>query len=625
MAFTDVLRRTSLGDYARVTDRRTVEEFIALTVVWIAVSMLEVFALAATVPLLELLSGGTLEDAGIPGELMARFVGDWTRLSQTMFVLYVVVGLLVLRVILSALVRWWMIGVIASGATIAASRMVAAYLDAPLSFHAHRNSAVASRTAVMSINFVFTIGLVALSTIVTEVAALLLITALLVIVSPLAALAAVLYFGTAFWAFSRWFQRRTQTQSKEQEDLMGDSIAQLQQSLGGLKEIRLRHDEPYRVEGFRRIRVQQQRLDRSIVFSVEYGRYYIEGAFLVGFGLIASVQLLTQGQAAFAGLGVMLAAGFRMLPSAGRLLSALSRYRAGTGRLAVVIEELDGMGVERLEPSPSDGDKHRRRPSGAPPARVELREITFSYLGADRPAVDNVSVTVEPGSSLGIVGSSGSGKTTTVDLICGLLTPSSGEVLIDGQDPVVLRDAAPIGYVAQDVFLLDASVRENIVFSEAPIDEPRLQHAVHLAQLDPWIASLPDGLDTEVGERGALVSGGQRQRIGIARALYTEPVLLIMDEATSALDVETEAALTSAIAQLERAVTLVVIAHRLSTVRGCDQILVLSDGEAVGLGSYDNLATEHAMFARWASLATGSDQPDTNGHVGDGERVADAL
>jgi ABC-type multidrug transport system fused ATPase/permease subunit len=237
--------------------------------------------------------------------------------------------------------------------------------------------------------------------------------------------------------------------------------------------------------------------------------------------------------------------------------------------------------------------------------------------------VDNVSVTVEPGSSLGIVGSSGSGKTTTVDLICGLLSPSSGEVLIDGQDPVVMRDAAPIGYVAQDVFLLDATVRENIVFSEEPVDETRLQRAVHLAQLNPWIATLPDGLDTNVGERGALVSGGQRQRIGIARALYTEPVLLIMDEATSALDVETEAALTSAIAELDRAVTLVVIAHRLSTVRGCDQILVLSDGAAVGLGSYDNLATEHELFSRWASLATGSDQSETNGHVGD-ERVADA-
>ena len=255
-----------------------------------------------------------------------------------------------------------------------------------------------------------------------------------------------------------------------------------------------------------------------MMFASEYGRYYIEGAFLVGFGVIATIQILVQGESALASLGVMLAAGFRMLPAAGRLLSSNNRYRTGTGRLEVVIEEMDALGIHRLEPAVLPGDARPLRMTGPEPVRVELRDVVFRYAGADRAAVDNVSVTVEPGTSLGIVGSSGSGKTTTVDLICGLLMPSSGEVRIDQRDPVTARDRTPIGYVAQDVFLVDGTVRDNIVFSEGPVDQHKLARAVELAQLGPWIASLPAGLETRVGERGALVSGGQRQRIGIARA-----------------------------------------------------------------------------------------------------------
>jgi ABC-type multidrug transport system fused ATPase/permease subunit len=601
----ELLRGTGLGDYARVIDPRTRRRLVVATIAWIGVSLLEVVALAAMVPLIELLSGGTLADAGIPGEAMERLFGDWTTLAQTMGVLYVVVGVLVARVVLGAAVRWWTMDVITSGATEAATGLVSAYLDAPLEFHSNRNSAKASRTAVVSLAAVFVPGALGLATVVAEVSTILLIATAFVIVSPLAALAAVVYFSLAGFAFSRVFQRRVQGWSKGHDDLVGETLTQLQHSLGGLREIRLRRAERSQVELFHRTRVRQQRLQRRLLFGPECGRYFIEIVFLIGFAVIASVQLLTGGEGAFAALGVMLAAGFRILPSIGRILQSLNNVKQGEGSVQVVLEELDAMGVHRLRLPDGDDDGQRDDIEPARPVDVVLRGVGFRYRGSDRAAVHDLSIELEAGRSLGIVGSSGSGKTTTVDLICGLLLPTTGEILVDGRDPVDAREHLRTGYVPQDVYLLDGSIRENIAFTDENVDDNRLAQAVRLAQLDAWVESLPAGLDTMVGERGALVSGGQRQRIGIARALYTDPSVLILDEATSALDVETEAALTESISKLRDSVTLIVIAHRLSTVRGCDRILVLDDGRAVGLGTYAELEEHHEMFARWAALATG--------------------
>ena len=192
-----------------------------------------------------------------------------------------------------------------------------------------------------------------------------------------------------------------------------------------------------------------------------------------------------------------------------------------------------------------------------------------------------------------------------VDLLCGLLTPTSGDVLVDGR----LTTAADrswqrhIAYVPQDVFLLDATIRDNITFSTRHPQPEAIERATSLAQLDDWIRQLPDGLDTQIGERGVLLSGGQRQRIGLARALYRQPSLLILDEATSALDVETEAAIGDAIDKLAGGVTLIVVAHRLSTVRSCHNIVLLDDGVAVGWGTFDELTRSNPMFARWVQLA----------------------
>jgi ABC-type multidrug transport system fused ATPase/permease subunit len=438
---------------------------------------------------------------------------------------------------------------------------------------------------------------------------LVLVGVLLVVVSPVGALAAGIYFGVALLLFNRVIQRRTRQVARERDQVQARWLALLQQALGGLREIRLRQAESEFAGLFDEVRQRQNKHERSLIFGAEFGRYYLEATFIVGFGVLASTVLLTQGANTVPVLGLMLAAGFRLLPSAGRLLHAFSLMRQGEGSLSVILDELDSMGEPNLNdvPLPTDLPTESTMTPDRPakPMAVSIQDISYSYPNSSRPTISHLSAELSPGQALGIVGPSGSGKTTTVDLLCGLLTPTTGRILIDGH-PTTGPDRSwqrRIAYVPQEVFLIDGTIERNIVFGTGKVDGKSLTRAVRLAQLDEWLASLPLGLQTPTGERGTLVSGGQRQRIGIARALYRNPSVLILDEATAALDVETESYLTSAIGQLAGDLTLVIIAHRLSTIRNCDQILVLSDGEVVGSGTYADLSASNDLFSRWVDLA----------------------
>jgi ABC-type multidrug transport system fused ATPase/permease subunit len=232
-------------------------------------------------------------------------------------------------------------------------------------------------------------------------------------------------------------------------------------------------------------------------------------------------------------------------------------------------------------------------------------DVTFAYEPEARPAISRIHLRLAAGESLGIVGATGSGKSTLVALLLGLLTPTSGRILVD-DTPLTGRERAwqrLIGYVPQDPYLLDDTVRRNIAFGvpDALIDDQRVARASSLAQLEELVRQLPEGMDTPVGERGARLSGGQRQRVAIARALYGEPSVLVFDEATAALDPQTEREVTKAIATLHGTRTLIVIAHRLSTVQGCDRLIFLQDGRVAAAGTYDELLG-NAAFRAMAAL-----------------------
>jgi ATP-binding cassette subfamily C protein len=244
-----------------------------------------------------------------------------------------------------------------------------------------------------------------------------------------------------------------------------------------------------------------------------------------------------------------------------------------------------------------------------PPLRhaLTVESVSFRYEGTRRLVLEDVSLTVQRGESVAIVGTSGAGKSTLVDLILGLHRPQQGVIRVDG---VNIADDVEgwqrqIGLVPQEVYLLDASLRENVAFGipDDEIDDDRVTTAIRRAQLEQFVVGLPEGLATETGERGVRLSGGQRQRLGIARAFYTDPQVLVLDEATSALDNATEAELSSMIAELHGTLTMIVIAHRLSTVKNCDRVFLLEHGRLSASGTFEQLLATSPAFARLAELA----------------------
>lgn len=240
---------------------------------------------------------------------------------------------------------------------------------------------------------------------------------------------------------------------------------------------------------------------------------------------------------------------------------------------------------------------------------LEIQEVTYAYPGADTTALNALSMTVPAHSKVGIVGSTGSGKTTMVDLILGLLRPQDGTVAVDGlklTDNLVRTWQRSIGYVPQQIFLSDDTVAGNIAFGlrAKAIDMDAVERAARIAQLHDFVVSeLPQGYETLVGERGVRLSGGQRQRIGIARALYRDPDVLVFDEATSALDTITELAVMEALQNLTGKRTTILIAHRLSTVRSCDCIYLLEHGKLLAHGTYDELVKKDSQFRAMVELA----------------------
>ena len=311
-------------------------------------------------------------------------------------------------------------------------------------------------------------------------------------------------------------------------------------------------------------------------------------------------------------LGVMAMAGFRLLPNVQQLYNSLHLVTTNRYTMEELAEELNFSSqaypvsiprwtpdtVEPVDQGPLFTDS------------IELRDLTFNYPGVERPTIQGIDLRIERGTSIGFVGQTGSGKSTLINILLGLYEPTQGEILVDGKPlskPVPLKWQLRIGYVPQEIFLLDDSLVRNIALGipDDKIDRQRLDGAIASAQLQEVIAKMPNGLETQVGERGVMLSGGQRQRVGLARALYFDPEMLILDEGTSALDNETEAKFMQAVEALQGEITIISIAHRLTTVRGCDAIYVLINGKVGEAGTYDELMESKSEFFRLASASVG--------------------
>jgi ABC-type multidrug transport system fused ATPase/permease subunit len=416
-----------------------------------------------------------------------------------------------------------------------------------------------------------------------------LLLATLFLVQPVIAISAAIILG-GFYAVT--FQLLTRKRRDVDENLkthVAGSFREAHQMLGGIKPVKVHHAEEHFLGRFAGHSAIMARMYARTPIFANSARYLVEP--LAFGGLVVAVLLLAARGRNFSdilpNLGVMALAGYRLLPSLQLVYSQLTQVSSMRHAVDEVYDEFVVAETEASIPSAIHSD----RVSPASPLRwneaIALHEVSFRYPGAPRLTLDGLSLVIPKNTSLGVIGPTGSGKSTLVDLLLGLYEPTAGEILIDGQTltPALVPSwQASIGYVPQDIFLIDDTIAHNIAFGllDNEIDHIRLREACAMAQLLDFIeGELADRFDTNVGERGTRLSGGQRQRIGLARALYHRPSLLIMDEATSALDIATEAKLLKALRSLEGKLTMIMAAHRPSTVANCDQLIDL--GEMTGV------------------------------------------
>jgi ABC-type multidrug transport system fused ATPase/permease subunit len=454
-------------------------------------------------------------------------------------------------------------------------RLFTIYLRQPYTFHLQRNSAQLIRNVINEVNLLTGNGILPGITLLTESLVLLGLCSLLLVVEPLGTLIVVSVLGTATWGVHCLTRGRIARWGEERQHHDGLRIQHLQQGLGGAKDVKLLGREADFLEQYRAHTVQSARMGQLQTTLLLLPRLWLELLAVSGLAILV-ISMLAQDRAIEAVLPTLVlfaAAAFRLLPSVNRVLGAMQSMRYG---LAVI----DTLHTELKLATPEVAGTHG--PVTHFCAALEMSQITYAYPGVAEPALKDVSLAIQRGESVGFIGPSGAGKSTLVDILLGLLTPHTGEVRVDGKDiQANLRNwQDQIGYVPQSIFLTDDTLRRNVAFGlpNEQIDDVAVQRAIQAAQLEEFVASLPDGLETLVGERGVRLSGGQLQRIGIARALYHHPAVLVLDEATSALDTATESGVMEAVMALQGSKTILIVAHRLSTVQHCDRLYRLEQG-----------------------------------------------
>ena len=461
------------------------------------------------------------------------------------------------------------------------TRLLAAYMKEPYTFHLNHNIAVLQRSLYEDTSRFMQVILYALELGAELAVAAAMVIYLLVISKTITiiVLGLLAVFVGGFLLISRKYSRRFGLENQGYE---GKIFQWMNQSLGGIKEIKILERETYFTDEFRKYWGKYARGLRIARTISILPKYTVEAVSMTGL-LIAVIVKLVFGEADMtyfiSQLAAFAVAAMRLMPSVGRINEHASNMLYAFPSVELVYHDL--VEIEGL----IDNDRRDCGRDWKLQKEICVQDVSYHYPDTEEWVLKDVNFTIKKGTTVAFIGSTGSGKTTMVDIILGLLTPVKGAVMADEinihEQPKTFH--AQVGYIPQTIYLSDDTIRNNIAFGvqEGQIDEDAVNAALEKAQLRDFVESLPHGLETIVGDRGVRLSGGQRQRIGIARALYHDPGILVLDEATSALDNETEAAVMEAIEHLQGMKTMIIIAHRLTTIRNVDVIYEVGDGEVV--------------------------------------------
>lgn len=535
--------------------------------------------------------------SGLPGlEATARFFNADDSESIVLLLGGTVAGLFLLKNLLTVLLLRWQFSVLFSAEADVGTRLLHRYLTSPWTSVLNRNSSELIRNASVSTSHVFLSFLMPGFMIVVESILAVTVVALLLFVDARVALVAALLLLVAGIAYYLVVKTRLDRIGTLFQQANFEVLNHLKQGIGAGREIRVLGRESEFVGELRKSRALYARTQASRSVLTQIPRYYLESVLVVVVICVIAVATATRPAAEVAPvLALFAVASLRLMNSASRILASAQQVRIGAPAVWAVSAEF-------VHDLPESWTQEAAAANPGDESGIVLDGVGFTF-GRSAEVLSDVNLRISWGECIGIVGPSGSGKSTLFDIMIGLLPPTRGSFRVDGRDVGEQLAAwrARIGYVPQSVYLSDDTLLRNIAFGipDALIDHGRTEQAIEMAQLSDLVASLPDGVHTRIGELGAALSGGQRQRVGIARALYHNPDTLFLDEATSALDAETEKQIVQTLEALRGRKTLIVIAHRLSTLQSCDRVLTLGGGRIIDGEAFD--AASEAMPLEFGS------------------------
>ena len=562
------------GILTKVERRRTV----LILLLMLVGSVLETFSLGLVVPVVGLLVKPNYVQ-NFPA--IDNFLG---HPSEVKFAVIAMTSLVVVYFLKSAFLVWssWIQSGFSLGITARVGReLFENYLHQPYPFHLQRNSSVLIRNSQGSSALMGGVFDPMLS-IMTDSLVTLGLFSLLIKLEPIGSLTTLAVFGLSAYLFRRFTSARIKKWGIAQNNYRRMIIQHLQQGLGGVKDVKILGREEYFTSEYSDQLLGSAAVVRRYNVSQMMPRTGLEILTITGLAVLVSTMVVSGKDlsSVLPVLGLFGAAAFRLVPAVSRMVIMVQTIAINRPIVNELFHDLS----LRTSHSP------KRQSHDGFAQVLEVSELSFKYETAPTNALSNVSLKVKRGEAVGLVGPSGSGKSTLVDVLLGLMAPASGAVLVDG---VNVQDRIrwwqdQIGYVPQSIFLTDDTLRRNVAFGlpKSEIDNAAVDAAIRAAQLEEFVNSLPLGLETVVGERGVRLSGGQRQRIGIARALYHNPDVLVLDEATSSLDTETEHGVMQAVQALQGEKTVIIVAHRLSTVEYCDRLYRLESSRIVDEGTF---------------------------------------
>lgn len=517
--------------------------------------------------------------------------------------LALVCGLIILKGVLALILQWFATRRFARYELDLGSRVFDGYIRAPWIERLSRNSSDLVRISDSSVSTTISGFLLPGASIVGELMSFVSLLLVLVIASPFVGLVTLVYLGLIALFLQLQISRRSRQAGQVALRYSLRSSRLITEMIGALKEVTLRGSAADVAAVVRENRGHATRARANSQFLAQVPRYVLDVAIIGGIVLVGVAGYIQSGEmaGAMASIALFGLAGFRLAPSLVRFQSVVQQLNVSAPHARAVLAEVHNS--ERYVTAATLADSEELP---AEPRVIELRDVSFRYAPSAAPAVRDVSLDIPFGSQVAFVGASGAGKSTMIDLLLGLVEPTSGSISVDGRPLSHVLNAwrSHISFVPQEVSLFDATVGQNVALSwRSDFDRNRVRSALDQAQILPLIETREGGIDGRIGERGLSLSGGQRQRLGIARALYNEPLVLVMDEATSALDTATEAAVSRAIEQLRGRVTTITVAHRLATIRHADRIFFMRDGEVVAAGTFAELVEAEPDFATQAALA----------------------